>query len=939
MNCRRVRRLLSGCHDGLPIGREADAVATHLHGCPACLQFRDALIAFRGGLHELEDWQPDPLPSLRARAMDRWETAREAPAATSHRGFLSLLARPAARQALLGAAALAAFGAVLGLIGWHKDRENAIPRHQIVRSVPPVHRLPSPRPVRQPIAKSSTRRIAEEGLTPQGTWHGKAPRARSLGTWRNQSQPPTPPLWNVTPGHFADANRDPEAMISEELPGRQEEQSEIEDRVRRAVRVQDDFVRIPFPRIAATSDRQIAEAVESYKREAAIIDARLSREVTLQQKATALSDLCERLRAGTGIQLAAGASVADEKVTIFCEKMPLREVMRQLSRPFGYAWLRSKREGGEYHYELAQDLKSQLLEEELRNRDRHASLLALAKEMERYRPYLGLSPEEALARSKSAAVGEKKLLEQFAVSGWGAIQMYFRLSSQQLAALRAGQKLTFSPEPQPGELPLPPDLERGILQSQPYRRMLRREDGEFELQGPNNDSPNFLPLTAFPEVHGAVQVQMPEHELGQYAFEGSPGSFGPRFQNWGPGGPWAVGQSPSFLEPDNAGVNARLARDPALRPRVSVQPVAHNPDLPVGDDAAHKTSPAPGRKVTSADVLEALHQVSGIPIVADYYTRLYDPAAVTLRNRPLFEVLNQLGDAMHLRWKEEASASEASTQGAESRSARPVPGGPRGGRTWLQFRSASFYYDRLKEVPNRLLARWVASRREHGSLTLEDLIEIAQLSDTQLDAADMAEGAREYWGLAEWDLVRTAGSVFMRQHLRALAAFTPPQRQEMLTPAGLPFVRMSLPQQQQFLASALEYDGTPLQTLDDLAGATLRVSYTQPGWYEWRPPGPFWLRYVVALERGKRVPLPPVRGRTREAVLQAVRGIDPQIREAILQAFHRADPHAETPSLDEAPQIVPTELELTILYIPDSTNKRCIRSVWGDGSNWIFSTW
>src|SRR4029077_6814358 len=116
----------------------------------------------------------------------------------------------------------------------------------------------------------------------------------------------------------------------------------IEARLRREVRVRDDFIRIPFPRIAAISDRAITQAVESYKREAAIVDPRLAREVTCAFKAMALSDLCDQLRSDTSIQLTAGPSVADEKVTLFCEKLPLREVMRQLSRPFGYAWLRSK---------------------------------------------------------------------------------------------------------------------------------------------------------------------------------------------------------------------------------------------------------------------------------------------------------------------------------------------------------------------------------------------------------------------------------------------------------------------------------------------------------------------------------------------------------------------------------------------------------------------
>src|SRR5262249_42565562 len=153
-------------------------------------------------------------------------------------------------------------------------------------------------------------------------------------------------------------------------------------------------------------------------------DSRLAREVTLQQKATALSDLCDSLRSETGIPLAAGQSVADEKVTLFCRKQPLRDVMRQLSRPFGYTWLRSGKTG-EYKYELVQDLRSQLLEEELRNRDRNEALLALDREMERFRPYLGLTPDEARARSKTAKPEEKRLLDKLSGYAWGGIQMYF----------------------------------------------------------------------------------------------------------------------------------------------------------------------------------------------------------------------------------------------------------------------------------------------------------------------------------------------------------------------------------------------------------------------------------------------------------------------------------------------------------------------------------
>src|SRR2546425_12827715 len=132
----------------------------------------------------------------------------------------------------------------------------------------------------------------------------------------------------------------------------------------------------------------------------------------------------------------------------------MREGMRQLSRPFGYTWLRSGKPG-EYRYELVQELRSQLLEEELRNRDRHAALLALEQELEKYRPYLHLTPAEMLARSKSAPPAEGKLLETLSGLAYGPIQMSFRLSPQEMAAMRAGQWLSFRADPRSDDLPLP----------------------------------------------------------------------------------------------------------------------------------------------------------------------------------------------------------------------------------------------------------------------------------------------------------------------------------------------------------------------------------------------------------------------------------------------------------------------------------------------------
>jgi hypothetical protein len=717
-----------------------------------------------------------------------------------------------------------------------------------------------------------------------------------------------------------------------------------ERRMRRDVPVRDDFVQVSFPRIAAISDRQIAEAVESYKREAGIVDARLSREVTLQQKATALSDLCQQLRADTGIHLEAGSSVADEKVTVFCAKQPLRDVMRQLSRPFGYTWLRSGKTG-DYKYELVQDLRSQLLEEELRNRDRNAALIALDREMQRYRPYLGLSPDEALARAKTAPAADKRLLEALAATGWGPIQMYTRLSRRDLEALRAGQWLVFSEEPRPGEQPLPPDLARGVLQSVRNLRAYKHDQG-YAVTSDLTD-PRGVALTANPDVRAQIGLEMPQAELGQFTYNGQSGFFTPRNLKGGSSlftatvNPLASGRSPATLKPENAAVNASLARDPAFRPRVSLQPRASCgidlspgpspkrggvPDSgnglprPEGSSRQHGDTenklplPASGRgsggevpapKVTSADVLETLHRATGLPIVADYYTRLFKPEDVSVRNVPLFDAFNHLADAMHLRWTRD------------------------GGGSWIQFRSASFFNDRLKEVPNCILLRWSASRRLHGALTLDDLVEIAQLSDAQLDAAEMAEGARECWGLDEWRLGCYRN---MRPHLRFLAQLTPAQRQESTSAIGLPFTRMSLAQQQQFVAFALGEQ--PLRSLEELDGAALRVDYSLPGGFQWGDPGRNEdLRWIVPLDpgpQGRRVLRLPVRERTREAALQALRRVDPKVREALWQERRRRDPRLGAAPPDDEAEIFPTKLSMVILYLPGTSNGRPIHALMED---------
>src|SRR5205085_3425126 len=87
------------------------------------------------------------------------------------------------------------------------------------------------------------------------------------------------------------------------------------------------------------------------------------------------------------------------------------------------------------------------------------------------------------------------------------------------------------------------------------------------------------------------------------------------------------------------------------------------------------------------------------------------------------------------------------------------------------------------------------------------------------------------------------------------------------------------------------------------------------------PGGIYSLRWVVPLgppPEGRRLMVPVVREKTREAALQALRRVHPQIRQAIWEAVRRNDRQSPQQPPPEEEQIVPSRLELFTLYIPGS---------------------
>jgi hypothetical protein len=147
----------------------------------------------------------------------------------------------------------------------------------------------------------------------------------------------------------------------------------------------------------------------------------------------------------------------------------------------------------------------------------------------------------------------------------------------------------------------------------------------------------------------------------------------------------------------------------------------------------------------------------------------------------------------------------------------------------------------------------------------------------------MAEGAREFWGLNEWDLARAR---HLRAHLRFFALLTPGQRQETMRPEGLAFTRMSLPQRQQFLDLFLGGASAAHVRLEDLAHATLQVRYHVSSGLQWEPAeepeGPTRL-----------IPRPPPSEAWRQRVLAAARRRNDLRPEAAIVAGLQPEPDLE----------------------------------------------
>ena len=684
------------------------------------------------------------------------------------------------RTVAIGGVAVAAIAtALLWASGRRPQHEN---RQEFVNNpiVQPAPRTPSASDSHE-LTQHSGQESPNRGLLPV-FHHQKSQIADQTSHLKNpdvalKTKPePAPVTQQVTQDDLKVLNPDRVADVAVWTRWPSKELKDLEANLQQQVKGGDTFVHTPLPQLAGADERSVRAATVAYRQERAIVDARLVRKIHLAVKGMPLGDLCQQLSEQSGVQIAANRNVADDKVTVFCNPRPLRDIMRQLSGLFGFSWERTGQEGT-FAYVLTQPLQSQLLEEGLRQKDRDEMMVLLERQMEGYRKYLGLSHaqiirEKAKIDTKTAfnEFNHLWLLEQ---GGLVAANMFFRLSPQELDALRDGQELSWDLS-NGANLRLPAQVLEG--QEEAYRH-------SFVTANPEE-----LPKDLHLKATLKLDSKDPSHFELRGGLEG--GSMGREAV-------FAVVKNPAREKLRNSRIHANLANDPALQTRVAlhINPTCRLSQSPHPDTDmifVEKTGP----KVLAEDVLEALFKATGRDVIGDQFLRLTPADAVQVEKSALFDALNRVGDALQLGWTQ----SEG----------------------WIAFRTPDYHNARLEEIPEPLLKRWAQARKEKGLLSLEDMTEISQLTDAQLNSVTSTQVAVGYYGLEEWPMVRVEQA---RPHWRFLAQLPQERQREAFSDAGLAFKSLSADLQKRFLALSRCAEVGTWPSEAEMRDARLHVTY------------------------------------------------------------------------------------------------------------------
>lgn len=533
-------------------------------------------------------------------------------------------------------------------------------------------------------------------------------------------------------------------------------------------------------------------------------DPRLDRELTLARQDVPLGELLPEVGRVIGVRLSAGTATADDRVTVFLDRRPAREVLARIARHFEFEWRREAT-----GYRLIRSSIAARREEELRQADRRAQIARRIHDRMRRLARLAQTPQKRLEErhdevcrllagpapppAKRARLEDERaaLSDVLHTPTALALAAYARLSPAQLQRLAARGELRLTS--QDGSLAR--DLALVVHEQV-------EEWGPAEDPTPWSRLPPYRAEIAFslsdtPRDYGPATRDRPEVCLGA-ELVGVRGSLRERWR-------WAAYAGPERPQPDLPPVRTTTT-DPRLLREAELT-------WPPGGRVAGRAAPAgtdrwPAGMATVGDLAWALHRAAGLEVLADSFTHArLDPSLLAGR-QPVARLLDRVATEMEYDWRFEEGV--------------------------LLLRNRRWYRDRPEEVPERVLRPWREQVRQMRWQGLEALHHLSRLAAALPDP--QARGLDRGWG---WYLEGTGipipssdqswgGFHRFRQPLRLWSLLAPAQREAALAGAALPVPGMTPAQRRAFLAAMLYEDpefpvreGSPAPA--EVAAGALRI--------------------------------------------------------------------------------------------------------------------
>jgi hypothetical protein len=553
--------------------------------------------------------------------------------------------------------------------------------------------------------------------------------------------------------------------------------------------------------------------------------AGLARRVTYTETKVPLGELVEKVAGETGVKLTAGRSVADEPVAVVVKEMPARELLDQLAGLLDYQWSRQGHEGA-WRYEIDQDLAAKQREEALRQaqmvavekrlRERLASYVDLARMPEEKLQALldtaqkhqeesqKLSPElrQALLRSPEERAREQQFADARALwtpANRALARLVGSLTPRQWNALRKEGWLNFCTDPQPGEERLPVEVEKAFQARQPGAlpslRPVSAADSTMVEEMRRGDEAAREQWASASGYRVTIRMDADRIQTGGALWltanaaplrSGEPMAANPlEGDSWRRiflyAGPEDLPQQQEQAAEQTPERLARLQQDPVVGVKKPFSLTVKPRRKPFGSG----TFPLRFR-----DLLPDLARIYGVQLLSDaYWTSSPRADELPAAGEPtaLFTLLDRLAGSTH-RWQQASVArGEEGASGASDRV--------------IRLRSRTWFFDRPREVPLRMVRHWQQVAAVQGILPLEEYVAMASsLTDAQLDSLDQVLDQVEM----PFGAVDTLSSLALRHALRLYASLSPGQRQALAQGRPVPVAEMTPLQRTRFLIGLKE---------------------------------------------------------------------------------------------------------------------------------------